>query len=162
MYIPALAPKKTAKKGPKIVKDTQRPTSRAHLNWVKMHRCSVEDCATGTRIDPHHVKTRGAGGGDHWAIPMCRQHHDEIAKVNGGPWTFQRKYGIDMYALAVHFASHSKVREIRDAVPTMVRPEEKQAARLMQSATPVVERDTRASPATKDVGPGAGPKRRPE
>jgi len=43
--------------------------------------------------DPNHTKTKGSGGGDDTAAPMCRLHHDEWHDI--GKERFAQKYGID-------------------------------------------------------------------
>jgi hypothetical protein len=61
---------------------------------VKAQGCVVKnrDCSGGA--DPHHVKTRGAGGDDRrlWLMPLCRFHHVEIGTI--GVATFIEKYGL--------------------------------------------------------------------
>lgn len=52
------------------------------------------------RSDPHHVRTRGAGGLDSDTAPLCRDHHMEIDAVNSGPKTFEAKYGVSLKAIA--------------------------------------------------------------
>ena len=49
-------------------------------------------CTIGT--DPHHVKTRGAGGGDEPEnlMPLCRVHHTEIHLT--GHAKFVKRYDI--------------------------------------------------------------------
>ncbi len=43
-------------------------------------------------VDVHHIKSRGAGGGDTVdnVIPLCRSHHTEIHKI--GPTKMMEKY----------------------------------------------------------------------
>lgn len=49
--------------------------------------------------DPHHVKTRGAGGIDaDNLVPLCRYHHDEVGRI--GSISFQVQYNIDLGAVA--------------------------------------------------------------
>lgn len=43
-------------------------------------------------VDPHHVKTRGAGGSDLLAVPLCRVHHVEVGFR--GSNTFQGDWDI--------------------------------------------------------------------
>ena len=53
-------------------------------------RCSIETCYK--TADSHHLKTRGAGGGDddHNILALCREHHSEVHQVG---WSrFIEKY----------------------------------------------------------------------
>jgi hypothetical protein len=63
----------------------------------------IRDCGClvcGTHSDPHHVKSRGAGGKDERNIvPLCRVHHTEGHTI--GWKTFQKKYGLDLKTVAV-------------------------------------------------------------
>jgi hypothetical protein len=56
-----------------------RIEDRSYLDWVKSLECCV--CNT-PADDPHHIVVSGKGMGtktpDYWAIPLCRQHHDEL------------------------------------------------------------------------------------
>lgn len=55
------------------------------------NNCIVfEECLG--RLDPAHIKTRGAGNGDQpWNImPLCRKHHTEQHQI--GWFTFAKKY----------------------------------------------------------------------
>ena len=57
--------------------------------------------------DPHHVKTRGAGGTSADLVPLCRGHHDMV-----GCWgvkTFIRESGVDLYAVAAKIAAELAV-----------------------------------------------------
>lgn len=51
-------------------------------------------CACGKRgeIHAHHIKTRGAGGGDTFdnLLPLCLKHHNEIHKI--GSQAMRDKY----------------------------------------------------------------------
>ena len=65
------------------------------------------------RAEPHHVKTRGAGGGDEWCIPLCRIHHAEIH--NTGRLTFTTRRKIDLPLTAKAYALGSPDPKIRAA-----------------------------------------------
>ena len=79
--------------------------------WVAGFRCCVgyygldQDyiCPSGfLGSEPAHIKSRGAGGTDAANIvPLCRHHHTEQHAM--GIKSFQRKYSIDLRALANHF-----------------------------------------------------------
>jgi hypothetical protein len=47
----------------------------------------------GSPSDPHHVRSRGAGGKDEDTVPLCRLHHTEVHQK--GAVTFWRSYGMD-------------------------------------------------------------------
>lgn len=92
-------------KAPKISKIRKKPrrTSaikcRAHLNWVKSHfDCLCKNDACFGPIDPHHVVSRGAGGGDEQVVPLCRHHHDALHGM--GRESFEREYRKDLDATA--------------------------------------------------------------
>jgi len=60
------------------------------LKEIKSKRCEV--CGEPPPSDPHHIKSRGAGGDD---IPdnllaLCRDHHTEIHMI--GISRFMNKY----------------------------------------------------------------------
>lgn len=72
---------------------------RAHTNWVsnpEIWQCLVvgkrEECMG--RLDPHHVITRGAGGGDEQVVPLCRRHHDICHDLKTDK--FDALYGTDI------------------------------------------------------------------
>jgi hypothetical protein len=54
-----------------------------------MQRCFI--CIK--RAEPHHFKSRGAGGSDLESICLCRRHHDEIERI--GRYMFFKKNFID-------------------------------------------------------------------
>ena len=58
------------------------------------------------------MKTRGAGGSDHSAVPLCRSHHTEIHNL--GTPLFERDHGLDMNAVNARvlsmFILHSQGR----------------------------------------------------
>lgn len=72
----------------------KRIKSEAILKSVRLWGCLVDnrDCIGVT--EPHHVKTRGAGGDDtiENLMPLCHYHHDEVGRL--GRQSFIKKYGI--------------------------------------------------------------------
>ena len=63
-----------------------------------------------TPIECAHVRTGTDGGlalkpSDRWAISLCRGHHREQHQIGEGE--FQKRYGIDLYELAIEFARRS-------------------------------------------------------
>ena len=63
-------------------------TPEDHLNTVRSQPCCI--CGARPPSDPHHTRSRGAGGLDGGAIPLCRAHHTEIGTLGIG-W-FERKH----------------------------------------------------------------------
>lgn len=53
-----------------------RDADDAYLEFLRGQTCCVYACADPG--EPHHLKTRGSGGPDYAAVPMCRRHHTEI------------------------------------------------------------------------------------
>jgi hypothetical protein len=78
--------------------------SPAHRAWVRSHYCCVPDCGS-NNIDCAHVR-RAANCGtgmkpsDAYCVSLCRDHHMES---HAGEQTFERKYGLDLMALAREF-----------------------------------------------------------
>ena len=69
------------------------------LEMVRKQRC----CACGAwPSDPHHVTTKGAGGGDTGdnVMPLCRRHHTEWHQR--GPSLVCSKYGPVLEWLKAH------------------------------------------------------------
>jgi hypothetical protein len=58
--------------------------------------------------DPHHVRTRGAGGTAEYCVPLDPPKHTELGKV--GQDTFQDWYEIDLWRIARLLWEHSPVR----------------------------------------------------
>lgn len=50
--------------------------------------CSA--CDASPPSDPHHLKSRGAGGDDSWCIPLCRRCHDRLHAAGSRFWTILR------------------------------------------------------------------------
>lgn len=61
----------------------------SNLDIIRRQACL--SCGNKT-VDPHHIKTRGSGGGDQmWNLmPLCRQHHSEVHQI--GLLKFSTKY----------------------------------------------------------------------
>lgn len=100
------------------LKKPKRKTDRAFLDWITWHLClschgfekSVRSMVPEVpRVDPAHIKTRGAGGMDIGnVIPLCRAHHQEQHKI--GVKTFGKKYGFDLKQMAEEYARLYKAR----------------------------------------------------
>jgi len=61
-----------------------------YLDFIRSLPCMI----LGGRSDPHHVKSRGAGGSDFLCIPLSRKYHTEIEVIGIG--RFEKKHGIDI------------------------------------------------------------------
>jgi len=106
-------PRKAIRK--KIVKDIEPLWSPAHTAFVKRYQCSIPNCeyAGFLKIDAHHVKTRGSGGGDEWLVSLCRQHHHQFHTI--GRHSFDEKHGVNMRQIAREFAAASPDPKVRAA-----------------------------------------------
>ena len=87
------------------------PAPRA---WVRRHHCSVPDCKR-VPIECAHVRSGTDGGqglkpSDCWTISLCRYHHAEQHRI--GETAFEKRYGIELLALAQEFARHSPHRQL--------------------------------------------------
>lgn len=60
---------------------TKRVVDLELLSKTREYNCFV--CGKPGPSDPHHITSKGAGGGDVVSnlIPLCRRHHTEIHKV---------------------------------------------------------------------------------
>jgi hypothetical protein len=93
---------------PKLAPDHFKPKPRlkstAHRDWVRKHQCSVPSCQQ-MPIEVAHINRaahRGIGqkASDGFTVSLCRDHH---AESHMGEKTFERKYGLDLMALAKAF-----------------------------------------------------------
>ena len=97
----------------RFIKDGQRVRSAKHLNWVRKHFCAVSDTQHMGGYEAHHVKTKGAGGGDEWAICLCAGHHREIHDI--GRQSFAARHAVDLDVMAREFAEKSPDPRVRAA-----------------------------------------------
>ena len=90
----------------------KRYVNKKHLDWVH-EECGCIIC--GRKARGHHIRTKGAGGGDEQVVPLCSapdylvNHHDE---AQGKKKAFEKKYGCDLisWAYATWMASpHNEV-----------------------------------------------------
>lgn len=90
-----------------------RPSDPRYRAWVTRQSCAVAGrtyvdrhgrsrvhvCSG--RIDPHHVKTRGAFGPDRGnTAPLCRRAHDLVDSPDWGPKTFDERFGVELARVA--------------------------------------------------------------
>ena len=104
MTLPRLLPRKRRR--------DNRVRCPAHLKWIRCHACCAFLTSWGCAgpIEAAHVRSETNGGvalkpGDDNVISLCRFHHGEQHRV--GEPEFERKYNIDMKALAREFAEKS-------------------------------------------------------
>lgn len=64
--------------------------------------------------DPHHVRTRGAGGDASDCVPLCRMHHSLLDSGGWGPLTFEETFGIDLRRVAALLWAHSPMFAAED------------------------------------------------
>ena len=94
---------------------SREPSGRecaTHRAWVRKHHCCVPGCLA-RPIECAHVRRDTDGGtglkpSDRWVISLCRDHHIEQHQI--GEAAFERRYAIDMRALAMEFARRSPQR----------------------------------------------------
>lgn len=140
--------RKKPRKEPGLKKPGRPLRSPSHRAWVRRHVCCVPVCGD-ERVEAHHVKTRGAGGGDEWCVSLCGWHHvgSDWSFHMMGRHSFAAYYGVDLFALAREFAAASPDPAIREA------------AKTMQSATPLVGAGN-APPAASPAFPSGNDGRR--
>lgn len=94
-------------------KKAKRPTGRGpvdcrpHLQWIRGHWCSVKGLECFGNVEAHHVKTRGAGGGDDMTVPLCSFHHARLDSPGWSQKRFEGMYGLDLHAVAARLWGNS-------------------------------------------------------
>jgi len=83
-----------------MIPKIERVRNRKLLDQIKSQRCLVNSHCRGP-IDPHHVTTVGAFGGDtpDNVMPLCRKHHTEW---DSGIGKFLGKYPVVRKWLEAH------------------------------------------------------------
>ena len=85
---------------PMTDKKPDRVDCRPHLQWVRGFNCCVaKSGGCNGKIQSHHCKTVGSGGGDNYAVPLCATHHTEWHNL--GRRTFDRKYNVNLASTAM-------------------------------------------------------------
>lgn len=92
-----------------------RRVFQTHRAFVRRHDCCVPGCADGP-IQFAHAKSRGAGGHDSQGVALCLAHHREQHDI--GIESFQKKYGIDLFAMAAEFCRRTTDKALREALQT--------------------------------------------
>jgi hypothetical protein len=75
-----------------------------HAEWIRAQQCSVPAC-TVPHCDPHHVRSRGAGGTSRDLVPLCREHHGQVHHY--GRITFENMYRVNLILASVLLWSKS-------------------------------------------------------
>lgn len=76
--------------------DPHRQTDEDYLEWVRGQQCAV--CLSPAPNDPHHLTSRGAGGSDLTALPLCRVCHRTYHAV--GQSHFEKERGVNLWKQA--------------------------------------------------------------
>jgi hypothetical protein len=76
--------------------DPHRVTDEGFLEYTRQQKCAV--CLSPAPNDPHHLTSRGAGGSDLTAIPLCRDCHRRYHDL--GHEAFQSHRSIDLWKQA--------------------------------------------------------------
>jgi hypothetical protein len=89
-----------------------------HRHWVRSHCCCVPDCQAQTVDFAHLRSVTNAGTAqkphDGFGVSLCRRHHDEQHCL--GVDAFNRKYSLDLWALAAEFTRRSPDWEMRASI----------------------------------------------
>ena len=113
---------------PRLPNRVQRQKSKAdsgscpaHRAWVRKHHCCVPDCRR-LPIECAHVRGGTDGGmalkpSDRWVISLCSQHHQEQHRI--GENRFEKKYDLDLAALAKRFAELSPILKANGAAKAL-------------------------------------------
>lgn len=75
-----------------------RPEDADYLRFIRRQGCLLHNQVA---ADAHHIPSRGAGGSDYRAVPLCRPHHREFHK-RGLAW-FTVEYNVDIQAEQIRF-----------------------------------------------------------
>jgi len=76
-----------------MIPKPKREVDKKYLEYIKTLPCCCQDHTCTGDIVPHHTKTRGSGGSDYKAVPMCATHHSKVH--NTGYGSFQVDNSID-------------------------------------------------------------------
>jgi hypothetical protein len=112
-----MLPKRRDRERSGISRGPQRIWGR-HRKFVRSHHCCVPGCEDGP-IEFAHVRSAANSGtgvkpADWSAISLCSSHHAEQHRI--GQPAFERRYGINLAALAAEFVLGSPDVAMRDAM----------------------------------------------
>ena len=97
---------------PRRIKKKPRRTAAircpGHLADIRQHECALKDKISAPEyaeclgpIHAHHTVTKGAGGGDEGAVPLCSKHHDYVhVKGRNEFWDYLTALAADMWAVS--------------------------------------------------------------
>ncbi len=89
-----------------------------HERFVRSHQCSVTGCRSGPVRFAHIRSAANSGTGikpnASFGISLCDEHHLEQHQI--GQPAFERKYGLDLFALAAEFVRRSPDRKMKQAL----------------------------------------------
>jgi hypothetical protein len=98
------------RKKPMLSRNNARLKKRRAAQFGKQaEACRALPCCICDRrapSDPHHVRSRGAGGGDEWCLPFCRTHHIQIHAY--GRKSFEARNDVDLITMATELAATLK------------------------------------------------------
>lgn len=77
-----------------------RIVDEAYLDFVRSLPCCVHRGSCGEERDAHHLVTRGAGGSDYTAVPLCRLMHSEYHQV--GALAFEAAHGVNLWQVCAY------------------------------------------------------------
>jgi hypothetical protein len=79
-------------------KRSRREVDPDFLAFVRQQPCAVLYCPGHSQA--HHLKTKGSGGSDYTAVPLCAVHHTFDPGVHAlGLTTFEARYNVDLWAV---------------------------------------------------------------
>ena len=88
-----------------MIPKPKREIDKDYLEFVKLEKCII--CGRWPS-DAHHSISRGSGGGDYYAVSLCREHHSEGHTI--GWQTFQSKYELcfneEIVQMLLRYISH--------------------------------------------------------
>lgn len=88
------------------IRDDDGPLQcKAHLQWIRGHMCAVAGPECQGRIEAHHEHSRGAGGADDSAVPLCAFHHRQ--RHDMGRDTFAKHHRVNLTRIAAELARTS-------------------------------------------------------
>ena len=87
------------------VRESGRIECPGHLRFVRGFECSCKSHARFPcegRIEAHHQVTRGAGGGDEQAVPLCAFHHSLLDSPGWSQKRLAAECSVDFERVAAH------------------------------------------------------------
>lgn len=92
-----------------------------HRRWVRTHGCCVPGCCD-TRIEFAHLRSAVNAGvalkpHDAFGVSLCHTHHEEQHRIGMG--NFDRRYEIDLWALALEFTRRSPDQAMRTSLSVL-------------------------------------------